>query len=276
MRKRIKLSEGHTRFYAAQLVLALEHLHSHGIAYRDLKPENILIDKEGYLRAADFGLSWKTVKTKTAAQFTRRIKRAKTCTVDKDNPISQLFDRKNVLKRICGTAEYIAPEILSQKGYGKEVDLWALGILTFEMLTGRPPFFSNDKTEQMEMIQKTEPRYPHYMSEDSIDFIKCLLAKDPRRRIGHFDFEEVKGHRWFKDVDWEKLYNKEYEAPYRPAVRDELDLHHFDQEFVGLNFDTFYMMKESNKPSPTKFRGFYFDDLNDKSTNEGLSGLSSD
>ena len=254
-----------------QILGALAHIHTSKVIHLDLKPENLLLDNDGYLRVADFGLSWKTVKANTAANRCRNIQRSKT--VNLDNPISKQFDRKNILKRVCGTAEYIAPEILTQKGYGKEVDLWALGILVLEMLTGRPPFFSNDKKEQMEMIMTLEPKYPHYLSRESKDFIKKLLIKDPKHRLGSFCFDEIKNHVWFKEVDWDLLYNKGYEAPFKPTVKDEFDLSHFDAQFTGLYLDTFYLSQEK-KPSSIKFRGFYFDDLSERTTQEDLdSGM---
>lgn len=112
MVKKKKLSENNARFYAAQVVLALEHLHNYGIIYRDLKPENVLISSDGYIKLTDFGLSKCGVK-------------------DTD-----------YTKTICGTPEYLAPEILEKKNYNKCIDWWSLGCFIYEMLVGHPPFYS--------------------------------------------------------------------------------------------------------------------------------------
>ena len=270
LKKMIKLNEGHARFYAAQIVLALEHLHGHGIAYRDLKAENLLMDKDGYLRVADFGLSWKTKQIKDTQPCYQRFRRAQSCNLD--NPLSLQFERKDVLKRVCGTLEFIAPEILAMKGYSKEVDLWALGVLIFQMLTGRPPFFSADKKELLNLIKSEEPIFPHYMSKESVDLVKKLLIKDPKHRLGGTSFEQIKSHTWFKEVDWELLYNKGYEAPFKPTVKDELDLNYFDSQFTALNLNTFYLPKDKKRTPSQKFTGFYFDDMSENTTQEELNG----
>lgn len=121
--KRGKFTEDQTRFYAAQIVLALEALHNKNVIYRDLKPENVLIDDKGYIRIADFGLSKANVKGARDATS------------------------------VCGTPEYLAPEILLNQGHGKPIDYWALGAIIFEMLTGLPPFYSENRDELFERIK---------------------------------------------------------------------------------------------------------------------------
>lgn len=111
------------------MLLALEFLHEKEIIYRDLKPENVLIDKDGYIKITDFGLSRMNVKS-------------------------------NEAKTICGTPEYLAPEIILKLGYGKAVDWWTLGSIIYEMLVGVPPFYTKDRQELFERIKFLPPKYP--------------------------------------------------------------------------------------------------------------------
>lgn len=120
LKRHRKLSENHARFYASQIILIIEHLHKHNVLYRDLKPENILIQTDGYLKLADFGLSKINLKCSDST------------------------------KTICGTPEYLAPEVLEKKPYGKGVDWWGLGCLIYEMVAGVPPFYSENRMELFE------------------------------------------------------------------------------------------------------------------------------
>jgi serum/glucocorticoid-regulated kinase 2 len=132
LEKRSRLSEEHAKFYTAQIVLALEYLHERDIIYRDLKPENVLIDAEGYIRLTDFGLS-------------------------------KMYVDKNDAMSLCGTPEYLAPEILYKEGHGKPVDWWCLGSIIFEMVTGLPPFYCNSRNELFDKIKFGTPNMPNYV-----------------------------------------------------------------------------------------------------------------
>eukprot|EP00494_Astrolonche_serrata_P030119 UN30386 len=123
-------SETRTRFYAAEIILALECLHKHGIVYRDMKPENLLLDDQGHIRLTDFGLSKDDLK---------------------GNSITHTF---------CGTPEYLAPEVIRQEGYGKAVDWWALGVLIYEMLTGLPPFYNKNLRDMYDAILHQPLKFP--------------------------------------------------------------------------------------------------------------------
>merc|ERR1719362_2676501 len=148
-----RFSEGRCRFYAAEILLAIEYLHKLNIVYRDLKPENILLDSQGHVKITDFGLSKEGIQDNFSA------------------------------KTMCGTPEYLAPEILDKKGHGKAVDWYSLGALLFEMLTGLPPFYTKDRTKLFQRIRKEELKYPHYVSEMASGLCKALLEKDPSRRL---------------------------------------------------------------------------------------------
>ena len=152
LRKVTRFCQYTTIFYAAELVLALEYLHSYDIVYRDLKPENLLIDARGHIKITDFG-------------FAKVLYRQKTWT-------------------LCGTPEYLAPEIILGKGHDKSVDWWALGILVYEMLAGYPPFFDQDNFSIYEKILKGIYIFPPYVDEVSRDFIRRLLVVDPTNRMG--------------------------------------------------------------------------------------------
>lgn len=135
------------------MVLALEYLHSKKIIYRDLKPENVLICSDGYIKIADFGLSWMNIEFNEATT-------------------------------ICGTPEYLAPEILLKKPYGKIVDWWTLGNIIYEMLVGIPPFYTDNRAELFQKIKNYEPSYPSYLSDSTKKFIQGLLIKDPDQWLG--------------------------------------------------------------------------------------------
>lgn len=196
-----RMSEPRAKFYAAEIALALDHLHSHHIVYRDLKPENILLDSEGHIRLTDFGLS-------------------------KENVFG------DTLHSLCGTPEYLAPEILRKQPYGMCVDWWSLGTLLYEMITGLPPFFDNNRKIMYHKILTGELERPCLMSEDAFDFIRGLLQRDPHERLGYNGFQEVKQHAWFKDIEWDKLLRKEIKPPYKPIVEGEADSRNIEQVFL--------------------------------------------
>lgn len=182
-----KFSEKLARFYAAQMILTLEYLHNINIIHRDLKPENILIDKTGYLKITDFGFA-KTVETRTYT--------------------------------FCGTMPYLAPEMISHIGYGRSVDWWSLGVILYEMTTGHLPFYGKSNTSLLTNIMYYVPRYPDQMSKYLQDVLKQLLQRDVTRRLGNLKngAKDVKGHRWFKNVDWLKLLNRKVTPPFVPVV----------------------------------------------------------
>ena len=170
LRKAKTFTEERTRFYAAEIALALEYLHSQGIIYRDLKPENVLLDKDGHLKITDFGLS---------KQFAD--------------------DQKKKAFSFCGTPEYIAPEILKGIGHDHSVDFWSLGALIYEMLAGSPPFYSRNKDQMFKnMLTKPVTMKP-YFSPAACDIISKLLQVDPRKRLNLF--EELKSHEFFEGAN---------------------------------------------------------------------------
>lgn len=188
LRKSQRFPNPVAKFYAAEVTLALEYLHSHNIIYRDLKPENILLDKNGHIKITDFGFA-------------------------KEVP--------DVTWTLCGTPDYIAPEVVTTKAYNKSVDWWSLGILIYEMLTGYTPFYDQTPMKTYENILLGQVRYPSYLHPDAIDLLQKLITKDLTRRLGNLQggSNDVKTHPWFSEVIWEKLFSKDIETPYEPPIQ---------------------------------------------------------
>ncbi|XP_036327473.1 cAMP-dependent protein kinase catalytic subunit 3-like, partial [Rhagoletis pomonella] len=186
-----------SNFYAAEIVSALEYLHSLQIVYRDLKPENLLINRDGHLKITDFGFAKK------------------------------LRDRTWTL---CGTPEYLAPEIIQSKGHNKAVDWWALGVLIYEMLVGYPPFYDENPFGIYEKILSGKIEWPRHMDPIAKDLVKKLLTNDRTKRLGNMKngADDVKRHRWFKHLNWNDVYNKKLKAPIVPDVTSDGDTSNFD------------------------------------------------
>ncbi|KAJ9662159.1 cAMP-dependent protein kinase catalytic subunit [Neophaeococcomyces mojaviensis] len=189
LRKSQRFPNPVAKFYAAEVTLALEYLHAQNIIYRDLKPENLLLDRHGHVKITDFGFA-------------------------KEVP--------DITWTLCGTPDYLAPEVVASKGYNKSVDWWSLGILIFEMLCGFTPFWDGGSPVKIyENILKGRVKYPPYIHHDAQDLLVQLITSDLTKRLGnlHGGPADIKNHAWFAEVTWERLVKKDIDAPYVPPVK---------------------------------------------------------
>lgn len=197
LREQNKFDEPQARFYAACVVSAFESMHEQEIIYRDLKPENLLIDASGYIKITDFGFAKKIVDGNTYT--------------------------------LCGTPDYLAPEIVAGQGHGKGVDWWTVGILIFEMLASYPPFYDEDPMKTYAKIMNGEIQYPPFISKSAESIIKKLLDRKSARRlgVGKGGSRLIRKHPWFESLDFDSLNRKTIEAPYCPVISSVTDLQHF-------------------------------------------------
>ena len=184
------------RIYIAQIICIFEYLHNKDIVYRDLKPETILIHKSGYLKLTDFGFA-KIIEDRTYT--------------------------------LCGTPEYLAPEIILNKGHGKPVDWWTCGILLYEMIAGIDPFSDDDPMMVYQKILKGKIKFPSGFDSNAKSLIKHLLDADLTKRYGNLKngVKDITGHRFFKNFDWDKLMKKELPPPYVPKIKSNDDISNF-------------------------------------------------
>ncbi|MCJ1276692.1 serine/threonine protein kinase, AGC [Puttea exsequens] len=203
LRRARNFDEDTARFYVAEMVLCFEFLHDdQGIAYRDLKPENLLIDAEGHLKLVDFG-------------FAKRITTRETYT-------------------LCGTPEYLAPEVIRNSGHGTAVDWWALGILLFEFLVGQPPFWNQNPMKIYELIVDGKIKFPSCVGAEARDLITQLCTVNPSQRLGNISTggldgtAVIKAHAFFKKIDWDALYHRKMKGPIIPQIKHAADASNFD------------------------------------------------
>ena len=187
------------RLYIAEIVLALDHIHKNHIIYRDLKAENVLLSKDGHVKLTDFGLA-KEVQGGSGA------------------------------RTFCGTAEYLAPEIIEGKEYGFKVDWWALGVLFYQMLFGDVPFYDESQAVLFDKILHDEPVFPKFGHKNGIDLIKKLLVKNPDERM---DIDGIKNHPFFHGLNWDKVLRCEVKPRHFEGVENEMSPKHFCSTFLN-------------------------------------------
>ncbi|KAK3045639.1 Serine/threonine kinase, partial [Coniosporium uncinatum] len=194
------------QFYAAEVCLALKYFHENGVIYRDLKLDNILLTLDGHIKIADYGLCkedmWYGSTTST----------------------------------FCGTPEFMAPEILLDKKYGRAVDWWAFGVLIYQMLLQQSPFRGEDEDEIYDAILADEPLYPIHMPRDSVSILQKLLTREPEQRLGSgpTDAQEIMSHSFFRNINWDDVYHKRIPAPFMPQISNPTDTSNFDSEFTSV------------------------------------------
>ena len=200
----IIFSNEKTKFYMIELVLALVFLHKNNMVYRDLKPENILLDSEGHVKLTDFGLS-KILEDEDDKAFT-----------------------------LCGTPQYLAPEVLLRQGYDKMVDWWSLGCVMYEMLCGCLPFAIKRGLKLSMKIYEKKIVFPKNIDKNAKDLIEKLLVVNPKNRIGYGPngSEDIKNHPFFNGVDWDLAFEKKLTPPFVPKLKSDVDLRYFDNMFT--------------------------------------------
>ncbi|KAE9353276.1 hypothetical protein PR003_g3957 [Phytophthora rubi] len=242
LRRRGRFSIKRARFYLAEILLAIAHLHASNILYRDLKLENIVITADGNVACTDFGLSKEEMD---------------------DNERTSSF---------VGTCEYLAPELIMKEGYGKAVDWWALGILAYEMVQGDSPFRHNVPTILFDKILKEEPEFSDRFTPEAQDLIMSLLTKDPEHRLGcgPEGVEEIKQHPFFAEIDWDMLLRMEMEVPRPPhRMEDVTDESHLSRAIAKMREAREEIMPDSpvslpSSPSEQKhFDRFSYQGLGD-------------
>ena len=248
LQRQKKVDEDHGRLYASQIVLALEYLHRLDIIYRDLKPENVLIDGKGNLRLADFGLSKEVSDSDRTYTF-------------------------------CGTPEYMSPEIILDHGHGQSVDFWALGVLIFELITGRHPFYTPNKDEMYRRILSVEPVISKLLHQDSQDILRQLLDKQVHKRLGSgpMGIEEIKRHPFFGPIDFGKVLKGGVKMPFLPNLQTSTDVSNFDVQFTreipadsiaGIDIHPSGHAKNSASSTNVRFDSFAFFSDEDAANNQ--------
>ncbi|CAG9328953.1 unnamed protein product [Blepharisma stoltei] len=229
LKKSGRFTEARARFYAAEIILALECLHSKGIVYRDLKPENVLLGLDGHIKLTDFGLSKMGLSLENPKTYT-----------------------------CCGTPEYLAPEIIKNEGHGQAVDFWGLGVLLYEMISGTAPFWAKTRDEMYHNVLHNEVDMKLYFSKAAKDLLSKLLQVDPNKRLANF--KEIKEHAFFKGIDWDAYMRKSVNAPFKPRIANSVDLRNFDAQFT--NEPAGDSLETKGVIEGHKFPGFTYTDPN--------------
>ena len=233
-----------TKFYILELVLALEYIHSQNMVYRDLKPENILLDSKGHVKLTDFGLS------------------------------IMLEDEDDKAYTICGTPQYVAPEVLLKKGYDKAIDWWSLGCVMYEMLVGKLPFPIKRGVKMNIKIYERSIEFPKNMDKDAKDLIQHLLVVNPQKRLGHGPdgTQNIKKHPFFKGINWEDAKKKKIKPPFIPKLKSDIDLRYFDVMFTDEPIDgpkRKITIRDRDREPSNEYNGFTY--ITESVSNELIS-----
>lgn len=224
LRKSRSFSEDRARFYAAELLTALDHLHKQNVIYRDLKLENVLMDSQGHIALTDFGLS------------------------------KQNIDSTGGATTFCGTAEYIAPELLKGQRYGAAVDWWSFGILLYEMMAGRTPFYDKNRKLMFYKIINTAPQFPPHFSPEACTVLRALLNINPESRLGSVEggagAEDIINSDFFRVLNFEDLLEKRLDPPFTPEVQNEIDTKYVPKAYLQAEAKDSFVEKKKGDTAP--------------------------
>ena len=240
-----KLTEEESKFYLAELILAVQSIHKLDCIHRDIKPDNILIDKTGHIKLSDFGLA----KVSDKLYENNNIK-------DEEFNPKKMTHKK--LYSCVGTAYYVAPEVLNNKGYGQEIDWWSVGVIFFEMLVGYAPFCAQETQEVCFKIKNHEkylqvPPEIH-LTKEALDLINKLIS-DPNKRLGKNGVDEIKSHPFFKGIDWEHI-RETMKPPFIPKIKNDYDTKYFE---TFEQVEPFYPpTKKVNRRKDIEYLGFTY------------------
>ncbi|CAJ0937750.1 unnamed protein product, partial [Mesorhabditis belari] len=201
-----RFDETRTRFYACEIIIALQFLHSNNIIYRDLKLDNILLDSEGHVKLADFGMA----KTE----------------MNRENGMASTF---------CGTPDYISPEIIKGQLYNEAVDFWSFGVLMYEMLVGQSPFHGEGEDELFDSILNERPYFPKSISKEAAKCLSALFDRNPNTRLGMPECPDgpVRQHAFFRGIDWKRFEARQMQPPFKPNIKSASDASNFDEDFTS-------------------------------------------
>ena len=230
LKKQRKFSIFDIKLIIAELSIALNDLHQRGIIYRDVKPENILIDKDGHIALTDFGISrvFGSIYRKESIEETYLESNSNEDFCNCDSPSCSNYEHCKT-NTFCGTAEYIAPEMIRKESYGYMVDWWGVGILTYELLYGNTPFTGMNNLYIYQSILKKEPMFMKETDPNVVEFISKLLQKDPKERG---DFEYIRNCSLFQDFDFKDVENKLIKPEIVPRIKNFKSTSYFNQKFT--------------------------------------------
>ena len=241
------LTENEARFYLSELILAIESIHKLDCIHRDIKPDNILIDQNGHIKLSDFGLAKISDKLydKENEKYTNYINNKKN---KKKKEEEKMTHNKNY--SCVGTAYYVAPEVLNQKGYEKDIDWWSAGIIFFEMLVGYAPFCSQETNEVCYKVLNWKKflKIPNYIriSDEAKDLIFKMI-NNSNSRLGKNGADEIKKHPFFKGIDWNNVKNMK--PPFIPILKNEYDTSYFEnfeiiEPFYPVTYNNVFKRKD--------------------------------